>query len=69
MALALTEKFLAGRGAYRVHGGGFAGTIQAFVRNTFCEEYRKQMDAVFGEGSCKVLSIRSYGACVFGETF
>lgn len=54
--------------AVRVHGGGFAGTIQAFVKNTFCEEYRKQMDEVFGEGSCKVLSIRPYGACVLEET-
>ena len=42
-------------------GGGFAGTIQAFVKNDFVEEYRKALDAVFGEGSCHVLKVRKYG--------
>lgn len=49
--------------AVRVHGGGFAGTIQAFVSKGFCEEYRKQMDTLFGEGACRVLSVRQCGAC------
>ena len=44
-----------------MHGGGFAGTIQAFVKNDFVEEYRKALDAVFGEGSCHVLKVRKYG--------
>lgn len=61
LALALSERILAGQGAYRVHGGGFAGTIQAFVPNDLVEAYRAQMDGVFGEGACHVLQIRPYG--------
>lgn len=48
-------------GAFRVHGGGFAGTIQAFVENSKLEEYKNIMDSVFGEGSCHVLNIRPVG--------
>ena len=51
------------KGVVRVHGGGFAGTIQAFVKNEFVEEYKNAMDALFGDGSCNVLKIRSEG-CV-----
>ena len=48
-------------GVCRIHGGGFAGTIQAFVKNEQLENYRTQMDQLFGEGSCHVLLIRPYG--------
>ena len=61
LALAVSEKTLHGAGAARVHGGGFAGTIQAFVPNELSEKYRSSMDAVFGEGSCKKLRIRNAG--------
>jgi len=47
--------------AVRVHGGGFAGTIQAFVKQAQCEAYRKQMNTVFGENSCKILRVRPCG--------
>ncbi len=61
IALALSEKFLGDNGVCRVHGGGFAGTIQAFVKHEAVAEYRRKMDAVFGEGACSVLQIRKYG--------
>ena len=61
LSLALCEKLLCGRGACRVHGGGFAGTIQAFVPMDMLEEFRGRMDAVLGEGACHVLSIRPQG--------
>ena len=61
IALAVSENVLGNHGVCRVHGGGFAGTIQAFVKNDFVEEYRKTLDAVFGEGSCHVLKVRKYG--------
>ncbi len=63
LALCLTENKLAGTGAaWRVHGGGFAGTIQAFVPTEIAEDYRAYMDGVFGEGSCYILSVRLAGA-------
>ncbi len=61
VALALSEEILKGKGAWRVHGGGFAGTIQAFVPNSLLDEYKTGMEAVFGEGSCYVLAIRPVG--------
>lgn len=61
VALAVSDIRLGADGVCRVHGGGFAGTIQAFVRNTAVEQYRSAMDKVFGEHSCKVLKIRKYG--------
>lgn len=61
LALALTEKFLAGEGAWRVHGGGFAGTIQAFVPLSRLDEYRNFIEKVFGKDSCYTLSIRGAG--------
>ena len=48
--------------AWRVHGGGFAGTIQVFVRAELADEYRAQMDAIFGEGAAMILRIRPDGA-------
>ena len=61
IALALCDKLLDGRGAYRVHGGGFAGTVQAFVPSDLLETFRRGIDGVLGEGACHVLSIRSRG--------
>lgn len=61
LALCLSEEILKGKGAWRVHGGGFAGTIQAFVPNEMLDEYRSRMEAVFGKGSCYVLIIRPVG--------
>lgn len=63
LALAITETLLDGKGcAWRVHGGGFAGTIQAFVKNEYAEDYRKVIDSVFGRGACMMLNIRPLGA-------
>lgn len=62
-ALCLTELFLRQKGgAYRVHGGGFAGTIQAFVPCEYTGEYKKYMEKTFGCGKCHVLSVRRKGA-------
>lgn len=61
LALALSESILSGKGAWRVHGGGFAGTIQAFVPAELLSDYKNAMESVFGEGSCYVLSIRPVG--------
>ena len=61
LALALARRALQGRGACRVHGGGFAGTIQAFVPNELLDAFRAEMEAVLGEGSCHVLSVRPTG--------
>ena len=63
LALALTDGFLSERGgAFRVHGGGFAGTIQAFVRTEDLESYVALIDSVFGKGSAMPLNIRPLGA-------
>ena len=61
LALAISKELLDGKGAWRVHGGGFAGTIQAFVPNDMLDEYKKTIEGVFGEGSCHVLIIRPVG--------
>lgn len=61
LALCVSEDILKGKGAYRVHGGGFAGTIQAFVPNDILGEYKQSMEDIFGEGSCHVLIIRPVG--------
>ena len=61
LALTLSEDLLQDNGVCRVHGGGFAGTIQAFVKNDFVKEYKKGIEKYFGEGSCHVLKIRKYG--------
>ena len=63
LALCLCEKHLSDKdAAWRVHGGGFAGTIQAFVRREDTEGFRSAMDAAFGEGACLVLRVRPVGA-------
>ena len=61
IALAISDTILGDDGVCRVHGGGFAGTIQAFVKNEVVEKYKKNMDHIFGEGSCNVLKIRKFG--------
>ena len=61
IALALCEQYLQGKGAFRVHGGGFAGTVQAFVPFELLESFRAGIDSVLGEGACHVLSIRPQG--------
>ena len=61
VALATAERILKGKGAWRVHGGGFAGTMQAFVPNDMLDEYTNEMKAIYGEKSCYVLSIRPVG--------
>ena len=61
VSLALCEHYLNGRGAYRVHGGGFAGTVQAFVPFDLLDIFKTGIDAVLGDGACHVLSIRPQG--------
>ena len=61
VSLALCEHYLNGRGAYRVHGGGFAGTVQAFVPFDLLDAFKAGIDAVLGDGACHVLSIRPQG--------
>ncbi len=67
VALAVAGKLLGGRGARRVHGGGFAGTIQAFVPLDMVEEFQTGMDALLGTGACRVTYIRPVGGCVLAE--
>ena len=63
LALCLTDGFMQGKeGAFRVHGGGFAGTIQAYIKENDVEEYRALMDSIFGDGACLVLRVRPDGA-------
>jgi len=61
LGLALSESLLSGHGAWRVHGGGFAGTIQAFVPLNLLDGYRDAMEAVFGPGCCYILNVRPQG--------
>ena len=61
LSLALLDELLGERGAYRVHGGGFAGTVQAFVPNDMLTEIKTKIDAVLGDGMCHILSIRPVG--------
>ena len=66
LALALSDLVLEGHGAWRVHGGGFAGTIQAFVPENLIERYVKTLEHVFGKDSCHILFIRSAGSIMLG---
>ncbi|MBQ1678463.1 MAG: galactokinase, partial [Oscillospiraceae bacterium] len=63
LAISLGRELLEGTGAIRVHGGGFAGTVQAFVPNERLEAFRSGIEAVFGRGKCHVLHIRPVGGC------
>lgn len=65
LALAIAEKILDKDGAWRVHGGGFAGTIQAFVPHDSFNEFAKEMNRVFGENACQKLSVNPAGAFCF----
>jgi len=65
LTLALCEQLLGSRGGYRVHGGGFAGTVQAFVPFDMLDEFKTKMEAVLGEGMCHVLSVRPVGGYEF----
>jgi len=62
LALALSDLVLKGEGAWRVHGGGFAGTIQAFVPQHMVDKYTSTLEHVYGKGSCQSLFIREMGA-------
>ncbi len=64
LALALSEKYIEeiGQGACRVHGGGFAGTIQIFLPDNKVEEYKNKMEKIFGKNSVQVLNIRQIGS-------
>jgi galactokinase len=62
LALALSEMILKGSGAWRVHGGGFGGTIQAFVPQNKLDEYVKTLEHVYGKGACHKLFIRAKGS-------
>ena len=61
VALALCETYLKGQGAFRVHGGGFAGTVQAFVPLDMLDAFKASIEEVLGENSCHVLNIRQQG--------
>ena len=61
VALAMCDQLLQGRGAYRVHGGGFAGTVQAFVPTELLSDFKQKIETVLGKDSCHVLSIRPIG--------
>ena len=61
LAIALTKQFLNGKGACRVHGGGFAGTIQCYIPTERLSEYKQMIEKCYGENSCCVLNIRPVG--------
>lgn len=63
LALCVAEELLKGKGAYRVHGGGFAGTIQAFVPVSETDAFVSAMRKILGEDSCYILKVRSHGGC------
>ena len=63
LGLAMSEMILKDHGVCRVHGGGFAGTIQAFVENGYVETYKEEIEKVFGKGSCHILKVRKLGGC------
>ena len=61
LALSLARRLLGGQGACRVHGGGFAGTLQAYVPAKQLDAFVSGIEAVFGPGSCHIMSIRPRG--------
>lgn len=65
IVLAMCDEVLKDRGAFRVHGGGFAGTVQAFVPEDLLDEFKTRIEAVTGIGTCHILSIRPYGGIQF----
>ncbi len=69
IALAYCERILGDKGAYRVHGGGFAGTIQAFVPNDMLSYFKTEMEKMFGEGKCHILKMRRFGSVKIGGNY
>lgn len=67
LALAISKSFLGNKGAVRVHGGGFAGTIQAFVPTDMTKEYKNNIERIFGEGACYQIRIRPVGGIEIKE--
>ena len=67
VALAVGAELLEGSGAIRVHGGGFGGTIQAFVPNDRADAFKKGMEALLGKGACRMLKIRPVGGCMVAK--
>lgn len=67
LAIMMSTRFLGECGAVRVHGGGFAGTIQAFVPTEKADMYAQEMNRIFGEGSCYILRIRPVGGVEITE--
>lgn len=61
LAIMISKRFLGGSGAVRIHGGGFGGSIIAFVPNYLSEDYSREMNRIFGENSCRIFNIRSAG--------
>lgn len=61
LALAVCSKILKGKGGWRVHGGGFAGTVQAFLPKEMIAAFTAKMESIFGRGCCYILNIRSQG--------
>lgn len=61
IGLAMSEKIIGENGVCRVHGGGFAGTIQAFIKDEYVANYKEAIEKVFGKGTCHVLKVRKYG--------
>ena len=64
VTIAAAKHYLQGKGAVRVHGGGFAGTAQAFVPVDMLADFKAHMEAILGEGRCHVLNIRPEGGAV-----
>ena len=62
LAIMTGKRILNGKGAIRVHGGGFAGTIQAFVPHELVNTYKTEMDRIFGQNSCYIMTIRPVGS-------
>ena len=67
VVLAVGRELLGGTGAIRVHGGGFAGTVQAFVPNDKLDAFKAGMDTLLGQGKCHILHIRPQGGCLVAE--
>ena len=67
LGLSVGKELLAGKGAIRVHGGGFAGTVQAFVPDALTDSFKGGMETVFGAGKCHILHIRPRGGCVVSD--
>jgi galactokinase len=61
IGLYMSDQILNGRGVSRVHGGGFAGTIQSYVPKEITEEFIMKMESIFGLGCCQLISFRNYG--------